>query len=75
MGPSRTASRFYDVTQRNARRESAATAFLKPARKRPNLTVQTRALATQVLVENGRAIGLQYRTKEALETVHAERAR
>src|SRR6476620_99867 len=62
---------LYDVTQRNARRESSATAFLKPARKRTNLTVQTRAMATKVLVENGRAIGLQYRTKEALETVHA----
>src|SRR6476619_4156609 len=64
---------LYDVTQRNARRESSATAFLKPARKRTNLTVQTRAMATKVLVENGRAIGLQYRTKEALETVHANR--
>ena len=28
---------FYDVTQRNVRRESAATAFLGPARKRKNL--------------------------------------
>jgi choline dehydrogenase-like flavoprotein len=64
---------LYDVTQRSARRESSATAFLKPARKRPNLTVKTRAMATKVLVENGKAIGLEYRTKEALETVHANR--
>jgi choline dehydrogenase-like flavoprotein len=64
---------LYDVTQRNARRESSATAFLKPARKQPNLTIRTRALVTKVLVENGKAIGLEYRTKESLETVHANR--
>lgn len=39
--------------ERNARRESAATAFLRPARKRPNLTVLTRAIAMRVLVGGG----------------------
>jgi choline dehydrogenase-like flavoprotein len=64
---------YYDVTQRNARRESSATAFLRPAKKRPNLTVKTRAIATRVLVESGRAVGLQFRTKDSLETVRANR--
>src|SRR4029079_14640359 len=64
---------LYDVTQRNARRESSATTFLKPTRKRPNLTIKTRAMATKVIVENGKAIGLEYRSKESLETVHANR--
>jgi choline dehydrogenase-like flavoprotein len=64
---------YYDVTQRNARRESSATAFLKPAKKRPNLKVRTRAMATRVLVENGRAIGLQFKAKDSLETVYANR--
>lgn len=51
---------FYDVTQRNVRRESSATAFLRPAADRPNLTVLTRAQSTRVLVENGRARGVEY---------------
>jgi choline dehydrogenase len=40
------------------RRVSAAHAFLRPARKRPNLTVVTGALATQVLFEGDRAVGV-----------------
>jgi choline dehydrogenase len=54
---------YYDVTQRNARRESASTAYLRPARKRRNLTIVTHALGTKVLVENGRAVGLEYTVK------------
>ena len=37
--PSQDGVGFYDVTQRNVRRESAATAYLGPARKRKNLTI------------------------------------
>jgi choline dehydrogenase-like flavoprotein len=51
---------FYQVTQRNVRRESAATAFLRPAMRRGNLTVLTHAMATRVLVEGGRAVGVTY---------------
>ena len=51
---------FYQVTQRNVRRESAATAFLKPVLKRINLKIVTRAMATKVIVKNGRAVGLRY---------------
>ena len=54
---------FYDVTQRNVRRESAATAFLRPNRKRPNLHIETHAQATKVLVEKGRAVGVRYLKK------------
>ncbi|BBZ03425.1 GMC oxidoreductase [Mycolicibacterium chitae] len=44
---------------KDGRRVSAATAFLKPARRRPNLTVATRTIAQRVLFENGRAVGVQ----------------
>jgi len=64
---------WYDVTQRNARRESAATAYLRPVRNRKNLTVQTHALATQVLVAKGRAVGLRYLHKENPTTAYADR--
>lgn len=43
------------------RRASSASAFLRPARGRPNLTVRTGALAEAVLIENHRAVGVRYR--------------
>lgn len=64
---------WYDVTQRNARRESASTAYLRPIRNRRNLTVHTHALATRILVEKDRATGLQYLHRNAPATVHADR--
>jgi choline dehydrogenase len=51
----------YQMTIKGARRNSAARAFLRPAMKRPNVRVVTGALATRVLVENGRAVGVEYR--------------
>ncbi len=51
---------FYQVTQRKGRRHSAAAAFLTPVLGRPNLTVETGALAHRVVVENGRALGVDY---------------
>jgi choline dehydrogenase len=62
---------FYDVTQRNVRRESAATAYLKPVRSRPNLTVLTHAMATRVLVSSGRAVGLEYLHKKQKQVAYA----
>jgi choline dehydrogenase len=59
-GASQEGVGWYDVTQKNARRHSAARAYLGPARHRPNLTIQTHALARKVVVESGRAVGLQY---------------
>ncbi len=63
---------YYDVTQRNARRESSATAFLRPARNRPNLTVVTGAMASRVLVENGRAVGVRYLSGRTEHTAYAD---
>ena len=57
------------VTQRNGRRWSAASAFLKPALKRPNLTVITEALAHRVVLENGRAVGVEFSTNGAAARV------
>jgi choline dehydrogenase-like flavoprotein len=51
---------LYQLTQRYGRRCSAAVAYLNPARGRPNLDVKTVALATRVLVEHGRAVGVEY---------------
>lgn len=42
------------------RRWGTANAYLKPVLKRPNLTLQCEALVNRVLVENGRAVGVEY---------------
>jgi choline dehydrogenase len=51
---------YHQVTQRNARRESAASAFLWPAKRRGNLTVLTGATVTKIILRSGRAVGLSY---------------
>jgi choline dehydrogenase len=48
------------VTQQRGSRVSTADAYLKPARRRTNLTVRTGAQATRVLFEGRRAIGVEY---------------
>ncbi len=50
---------YYQLTQRNARRSSAAIAYLGPARGRKNLTVRTNAQVKRILIENACAIGVE----------------
>jgi choline dehydrogenase len=62
----------YQVTQRRGRRWSTADAYLRPAMRRPNLTVLTDALAARVVVERGRAVGVTYRHRGAEHTARAD---
>ncbi|MGH3491778.1 MAG: GMC family oxidoreductase [Sciscionella sp.] len=48
------------VSQRAGKRWSTADGYLKPARKRGNLTVLTEAQALRVVVQGGRATGVEY---------------
>jgi choline dehydrogenase len=50
---------YYQLTQRHARRSSAAMAYLAPAKGRKNLTVKTGAQVKRIIVEKGRAIGAE----------------
>ena len=50
----------YQLTVKGARRNSAARAFLRPAMKRGNLRVVSRAQVTRVLMEGRRAVGVEY---------------
>jgi choline dehydrogenase len=59
-GASQEGAGFYKVTQKNGRRWSAADAYLRPALRRGNLTAWTGIHTTRVLVENGRATGIEY---------------
>ena len=62
----------YQTTTRNGRRCSAAVGYLRPAMKRANLTVKTGALVKRIVIENGRATGVEYSTGGAAEVARAE---
>ena len=60
-------------TIRNGRRSSSAVAFLRPAKKRPNLTVEVRAHASRVLMDGTRATGVEYIKGGRTVSVDADR--
>ena len=64
---------IYQATQRAGRRSSAAVAYLNNAKQRSNLTVLTDCLTTRLLIENKRAIGVEYRHNGQLQSATAER--
>lgn len=63
----------YQSTLRAGRRSSAATAYVRPARARKNLKVLTNAHATRIIFEQGRAIGIEFRTSQGQTTAYASR--
>lgn len=58
-GPSPEGVGQYDFTIRNGRRVSSAAAFLHPLRERPNLSVLTGAHVLRIMIERGRARGVE----------------
>lgn len=63
----------YDFTISKGKRCSTAYAFLRPAKNRRNLTIVTRAQTQRIIVENGRAVGVEFRQKNGIRRVHADR--
>ncbi|MBT3930644.1 MAG: choline dehydrogenase [Rhodospirillaceae bacterium] len=59
-GPEQEGFGYLQFNLRRGRRASAATAYLKPARRRSNLTIETHAHVTRVLFEGTRATGVAY---------------
>ena len=62
---------YYQVTQKDGRRHSAADAYLKPVMRRPNLKVETHALARRLIVEDGRVVGVAYDVKGDMREARA----
>lgn len=56
---------FAQINAHRGRRFSASAAYLRPARRRPNLQVAANAEAHRILIENGRAVGVAYRADYA----------
>lgn len=64
---------FYQLTQRNRRRSSAASAYLDPIASRPNLTVRRNAAVRRVVLEGKRAVGVEIAAGNRTEIVRAGR--
>jgi len=62
-----------DMTVHNGRRWSAANAYLKPVMRRPNLAVRTHCLATSIMLEGKRAVGVRYRQGDNERVVRARK--
>jgi choline dehydrogenase len=64
---------YYQCTTGGRRRFSTARAYLRPARGRPNLVIRTMCQATRVLLEQGRACGIEYQSPAGRRTARARR--
>lgn len=58
---------YYQTTTSNRRRWSAAKAYLSDAKSRPNLVIRTGAHACRVVIENHRAVGVEFQTAQGRE--------
>jgi choline dehydrogenase len=70
-GAQKEGAGYYQTTTNNKRRWSAAAAYLRPARGRQNLSIVTQAHATRVLIEDGRAVGVEYRSPRGVQVARA----
>jgi choline dehydrogenase-like flavoprotein len=66
---------YYQLTQFNARRSSTSIAYLNPIRERKNLTIALKTRALRIVVEGGRAVGVEVVTAgtNAPQVLRAER--
>ncbi|AKG24733.1 GMC family oxidoreductase [Calothrix sp. 336/3] len=61
---------FFQVTQKNGKRHSTATAYLKPILQRQNLHIQTNAQVTNLIIENQKVTGVNYQQNNQNYQVH-----
>ena len=66
-------SRIEQNTTKDGRRASSARAYLYPAMARADLTIETGAVTSRIIIERGRATGVEYIKDGMRHTVHAER--
>ena len=70
-GPTQEGAGYYQTTTRNGRRCSTAVGYLKPARGRANLAVISNALASRLLFEGRRAVGVEYFSGDQLRSAYS----
>ncbi len=72
-GATQEGAGFFQTTTRYGRRASTAVAYLRPAKGRKNLHVETSALAQRIVFDGGRAAAVEYRQAGRLRTARARR--
>lgn len=72
-GPVQEGAGLYQVTHRNGERWSAAKGYLTPHLGRPNLRVLTEVKATRIVMQGGRATGIELLQGRTPRTLHAAR--
>ncbi|WP_189006669.1 GMC family oxidoreductase [Deinococcus roseus] len=70
-GPYMHGAGWHHINIRDGKRESAYRAYIKPVQDRPNLHIETAARASRILIENGRAVGVEYQQNGEVKTAHA----
>jgi choline dehydrogenase len=72
-GATQEGAGFFQTTTRRGRRASTAFSYLRPAKNRGNLRIETSALAQRILFEGRRARAVEYRQGGGLRTARARK--
>ncbi|HWL71556.1 MAG TPA: GMC family oxidoreductase N-terminal domain-containing protein [Geminicoccus sp.] len=70
-GASQEGCGLFQLFLKNGERFGTGKAYLEPALERPNLTVESGVLTTRLIVENGRAVGVEYLKNGRPQTAYA----
>lgn len=70
-GATQTGVGYFQLTAWKGRRCSSAVGYLRPATKRSNLKVVTRALTRRIVFEGARAVGVEYQQGDTRKTANA----
>jgi choline dehydrogenase len=70
-GPTQEGAGYFQLTAKNGRRWSTAMGYLRQARGRSNLKIETNALASRILFSGRRATGVEYRQGETTRIAYA----
>ncbi len=70
-GPKQEGFGLYQVTQKDGERWSAARAYVEPLRGKPNLDIRTGAQVQRIVIENGRAVGVEVKKGFGTEILRA----
>src|ERR1700674_3245054 len=72
-GATQEGAGYFQTTTRHGRRASTAVAYLRPAKSRTNLHIETAALAQRILFEGRRATAVEYRRDGSLRTARVRK--
>jgi choline dehydrogenase len=72
-GATQEGAGWFQTTTRRGRRASTARSYLRPARRRANLHVETAALAQRIVFEGRRAAAIEYKQAGTLRTARARK--